>query len=88
MGSRPSKVSPSELGMRGQLGREEAGLLTNLPFASKSPIMSLTKKSSMSLGAQENGFVTPRSRSRSAIYNMARTPYSRVHPASVLKVHL
>ncbi|KAL8551907.1 hypothetical protein ACS0TY_000813 [Phlomoides rotata] len=85
MGSRPSKVSPSELGMRGQLGREEAGLLTNLPFASKSPVMSLTKKSSMSLGAPENGFVTPRSRSRSAIYNMARTPYSRVHPASVLK---
>ncbi|KAK4431214.1 Nuclear pore complex protein [Sesamum alatum] len=85
MGSRPSKVSPSMLGSRRQVGRDEIGLLSSGPFASKSPIMSLTKKTSVSLAAPENGFITPRSRGRSAIYNMARTPYSRVHPTSVLK---
>ncbi|KAL0401461.1 UNVERIFIED_CONTAM: Nuclear pore complex protein [Sesamum latifolium] len=85
MGSRPSKVSPSMLGSRRPVGRDEIGLLSSGPFASKSPIMSLTKKTSVSLAAPENGFITPRSRGRSAIYNMARTPYSRVHPTSILK---
>ncbi|KAL0317208.1 UNVERIFIED_CONTAM: Nuclear pore complex protein [Sesamum angustifolium] len=85
MGSRPSKVSPSMLGSRRPVGRDEIGLLSCGPFASKSPITSLTKKTSVSLAAPENGFITPRSRGRSAIYNMARTPYSRVHPTSILK---
>ncbi|KAL0299096.1 UNVERIFIED_CONTAM: Nuclear pore complex protein [Sesamum radiatum] len=85
MGSRPSKVSPSMLGSRRPVGRDEIGLLSSGLFASKSPITSLTKKTSVSRAAQENGFITPRSRGRSAIYNMARTPYSRVHPTSILK---
>lgn len=85
MGSRPSQVSPSVLGMRNQLGKEGTGLLSDMLIASKSPIMSVTKKTSFSLGASENGFITPRSRGRSAIYNMARTPYSRVRPTSILK---
>ncbi|XP_073142301.1 uncharacterized protein [Henckelia pumila] len=33
----------------------------------------------------ENGFVTPESRGRLAIYSMARTPYSRNHPHSIQK---
>ncbi|XP_075512789.1 LOW QUALITY PROTEIN: uncharacterized protein LOC142548381 [Primulina tabacum] len=33
----------------------------------------------------EIGFVTPKSRGRLAIYSMARTPHSRVHPHSVQK---
>ncbi|KAH6826510.1 hypothetical protein C2S53_014723 [Perilla frutescens var. hirtella] len=85
MGRRPSQVSPSVLGMRNQLGKEGTGLLSDTLIASKSPIMSLAKKTSFSLVAAENGFITPRSRGRSAIYNMARTPYSRVHPTSILK---
>ncbi|KAL2227601.1 UNVERIFIED_CONTAM: Nuclear pore complex protein NUP1 [Sesamum indicum] len=85
MGSRPSKVSPSMLGSRRPVGRDEIGLLSSGPFASKSSLMSLTKKTSVSPAAPENGFITPRSRGRSAIYNMARTPYSRVHPTSILK---
>lgn len=88
MGSRPSQISPSALGMRNQFGKEGTGLLANTLIASKSPIMSLAKKTSVSLGAVENGFTTPRPRGRSAIYNMARTPYSRVNPNSILKVHL
>lgn len=88
MGSRPSQVSPSLLGMRNQLGKEGTGLLTDTLIPSKSPIMSLAKRSSLSRSDAENGFITPRSRGRSAIYTMARTPYSRVHPTSRLKVHL
>jgi len=37
-------------------------------------------------GYPENGFMTPRSRGKYGIYSMARTPYSRVQPASTLKV--
>ncbi|KAL0322101.1 UNVERIFIED_CONTAM: Nuclear pore complex protein [Sesamum calycinum] len=85
LNSKPSKVSPSMLGSRRPVGRDEIGLLSSGPFASKSPITSLTKKTSVSRAAQENGFINPRSRGRSAIYNMARTPYSRVHPTSILK---
>ncbi|KAL3838140.1 hypothetical protein ACJIZ3_022731 [Penstemon smallii] len=85
MGSRPLKVSPSTLGMHIQVGREDTGLLNSTPFAPKSPIMAMTTKTSVSLGAPENGFITPRSRGRSAIYNMARTPYSRFHPTSTVK---
>ncbi|XP_057778695.1 nuclear pore complex protein NUP1 isoform X3 [Salvia miltiorrhiza] len=85
MGSRPSQVSPSLLGLRNQLGKEGTGLLADTVNSSKSPIMSLAKRSSVSMSASENGFITPRSRGRSANYTMARTPYSRVHPTSTLK---
>ncbi|KAI3470665.1 hypothetical protein Pfo_027328 [Paulownia fortunei] len=85
MGSRPSKVSPSILGMHGQVSREDTRLLSNTRFASKSPIMSLTTKTYVGLGAPENGFITPRSQGRSAIYNMSRSLNSRVHPTSTLK---
>ncbi|GFQ07585.1 nuclear pore complex protein nup1 [Phtheirospermum japonicum] len=85
MGSRPSKVSPSVLGMRSRVGKEDTGLLSSFPSASASPIMALTKKTPSSLAAPDNGFITPRSRGRSAIYNMARTPYSKFHLTSNLK---
>ncbi|KAL7107900.1 hypothetical protein ACP275_06G082400 [Erythranthe tilingii] len=80
MGSMPSKVSPSVLGMRGQVARKD--MRGDIPFFSKSPTTSLSKKTSTPLAAPENGFLTPRARGRSAIYSMARTPYSRVNPAS------
>lgn len=86
MGSRPSQVSPSALGMRNQLGKESMGFVADPLIASKSPITSLAQTTSVSRGAADNGFITPRPRGRSAIYTMARTPYSRVHPSSSLKV--
>ncbi|VVA34556.1 PREDICTED: nuclear pore complex [Prunus dulcis] len=85
MGSRPSKVSPSMLGLRGQAHHEDSPILSSLPIQSKSPMMSLVPWTSGNGGAQENGFVTPRSRGRSAIYNMARTPYSRVRTTTTFK---
>ncbi|KAI7980189.1 Nuclear pore complex protein NUP1 [Camellia lanceoleosa] len=84
MGSRPSRVSPSMLGLRGQTLREDASLQNNVPFPPNSPVMSLVPKPVVCVGVSGNGFMTPRSR-RSAIYNMARTPYSRVHPTTTPK---
>ncbi|XP_030551035.1 nuclear pore complex protein NUP1 isoform X2 [Rhodamnia argentea] len=80
MGSRPSKVAPSIPGTRIQTIREDSTMFTYSQHALKSPVMSLVPRSSPRLGALENGYMTPRSRGRSAIYSMARTPYSRVLP--------
>ncbi|XP_028086924.1 nuclear pore complex protein NUP1 isoform X3 [Camellia sinensis] len=85
MGGRPSKVSPSMLGLRSQPLREDANLLNNVPFRPQSPVMSLVPKPAVRVGVSENGFMTPRSRGRSAIYSMARTPYSRVNPTATQK---
>ena len=84
MCSRPSEVTPM-LGPRGQTGREDSVYLNRTPFPSKSRTMSLVPKLS---GPRplENGFLTPRSRGRSAVYSMARTPYSR--PQSTVKVSM
>ncbi|KAL0716973.1 hypothetical protein Bca4012_066295 [Brassica carinata] len=83
MGSRPSEVTPSMLGLRGQAVREDSIFLNRTPFPAKSPTMSLVPKLS-GQRPQENGFVTPRTRGRSAVYSMARTPYSR--PQSSVKI--
>ncbi|XWS57109.1 hypothetical protein CRYUN_Cryun09bG0143300 [Craigia yunnanensis] len=85
MGSRPSKVSVSMLGLHNQVPSGDSALLSNKIFPSKSPIMSLVPRSSGHVRSLGNGSVTPRSRGRSAIYSMARTPYSRVNSAAVLK---
>ncbi|KAJ7970648.1 Nuclear pore complex protein NUP1 [Quillaja saponaria] len=85
MGSRPSKVSPSVLRLRSQAFREEPTLVNSQSFVNISPIMSNAPRSSSHGGAIENGFITPRSRGRSAIYSMARTPYSKVYSTSTLK---
>ncbi|KAI8029448.1 Nuclear pore complex protein NUP1 [Camellia lanceoleosa] len=85
MGGRPSKVSQSMLGLRSQPLREDANLLNNVPFRPESPVMSLVPKPAVRVGVSENGFMTPRSRGRSAIYSMARTPYSRVNPTATQK---
>ncbi|XWS74675.1 hypothetical protein CRYUN_Cryun01aG0018300 [Craigia yunnanensis] len=85
MGSRPSKASVSMFGLHNQVPRGDSVLLSNKIFPSKSPIMSLVPRSSGQFGSLGNGFVTPRSWGRSAINSMARTPYSRVNSAAVLK---
>ncbi|KAI8563335.1 hypothetical protein RHMOL_Rhmol03G0104200 [Rhododendron molle] len=69
MGSRPSKVSPSMLGLRSQALREDANLLDNVSYSPKTPVR---------VGIPKNGFMNPRSRGKSAIYDMARTPYLNV----------
>ncbi|KAL0452096.1 UNVERIFIED_CONTAM: Nuclear pore complex protein [Sesamum latifolium] len=77
MDNRSSKVSPTMLGMHSQVSKEDARLISDTRFSLKSPLMSLKTKASIGLGAPENGFLTPRSRGRSAIYSMPRSPYSR-----------
>ncbi|XP_042511254.1 nuclear pore complex protein NUP1-like isoform X2 [Macadamia integrifolia] len=85
MGNIPSKVSPSTLGLRSQVLREELPLVSNVPFPRKSSGLSLVPRSSVRFagvsGVSENGYQTPRSQGRSAIYGMVRTPYSRIHSA-------
>ncbi|KAG2672490.1 hypothetical protein I3760_13G044200 [Carya illinoinensis] len=85
MGSRPSKVSPSMLGIRNQAYGEESTMISSQPFPPKSSIMPLVPRSPGNAGYPENGFTTPRSRGKSAIYSMGRTPYSRVDPTSTHK---
>lgn len=79
MGSRQSRVSPLVQSFRNQTVREV------VPFVSQSPIASLARRPGI-FGVTENGFTTPKSRGRSAVYNMARTPYSRVRPTDFQKV--
>lgn len=88
MDNRPSKASVSMTGLDNQVPRGDSALPSNKTFPSKSPIMSLVPRSSGHVGSPVNGFVTPRLRGRSAIYSMARTPYSRVNSAAALKVHM
>ncbi|CAK8570492.1 unnamed protein product [Lathyrus sativus] len=83
MESRPSKVSPSVLSLRSPTG-EDSTLLKG-HFAQKSPVMSIVPRATNHARVYENGFLTPRSRGRSAIYTMAQTPYPKVYPASTLK---
>ncbi|XAR64917.1 hypothetical protein NMG60_11008812 [Bertholletia excelsa] len=85
MGRRPPKVSPSILGLHSQALKEDANVHTDASFTSKYPVESLVQKQTVCVGVPENGFVTPRSRGRSAIYNMARTPYHGHHPTAAQK---
>ncbi|KAL4325670.1 hypothetical protein GQ457_11G006890 [Hibiscus cannabinus] len=84
MGSRPQKVSVSMLRSHNHMPTADSALLNNKSFPSKSPITSLAPRSDH-VGSPVNGFATPRSWGRSAIYSMARTPYSRANSAVVLK---
>ncbi|PON79826.1 hypothetical protein PanWU01x14_010580 [Parasponia andersonii] len=80
-------TSPSMLGIRSQAIKENSAAIytRNLTSPSNLPITPLVSRTAGHVNARENGFITPRSRGRSAIYSMARTPYSRVHPANSLK---
>ncbi|KAF8395484.1 hypothetical protein HHK36_019430 [Tetracentron sinense] len=89
MGSRPLKASPSILGFRSQAFRDTAALQSNLSFPPMSPSMSLAPRSAIRFagvtGVPEVGGLTPRPRGRSAIYSMARTPFSKVHLSAANK---
>ncbi|KAL4339837.1 hypothetical protein GQ457_08G013060 [Hibiscus cannabinus] len=84
MGSRPQKASVSVLRSHNQMPMTDTALLNNKSFPYKSPIRSFVPRSGH-VGSPGNGFVTPRSLGRSAIYSMARTPYSSANSAIVLK---
>ncbi|GLT93378.1 hypothetical protein SLE2022_111740 [Rubroshorea leprosula] len=85
MDGRPSKNSAPLLSLRSQAHREDSSELSGRLFPSKPRVMSLVPMSSGHVGGLGSGFVTPRSLGRSAIYNMARTPYSRANKTAALK---
>lgn len=79
MGSTPSNLSPTVVGNHSQVTREDTNLLSNMRVSSKPVSMSLMTNSTVGSGSPGNGCLTnPRSLGRSAIYNMARTPYFKV----------
>ncbi|KAK7268598.1 hypothetical protein RIF29_21299 [Crotalaria pallida] len=84
MGSRPSKVSSAMLGVQSPALWEGPAFLKSENLPLNSPIMSIVPRTRHA-GAHENGFAIPRTRGRSAIYSMARTPYARIYPTSTLK---
>lgn len=86
MGSRPSKISPSVLGLHSKPMADNSIVQIDQLFPSKSPIASVVPRSSGHVVSVENGFLRPRSRGRSAIYSMARTPYSKVQSTSTPQV--
>ncbi|XP_039051670.1 nuclear pore complex protein NUP1-like [Hibiscus syriacus] len=85
MGSRTTKTFVSRPGLQNQVSRGDLTFQSNKIFPSTSSTMSLMPRSSGHVGSLRNSFVTPRSRGRSAIYSMARTPCSRVNSAITLK---
>ncbi|KAK4759948.1 hypothetical protein SAY87_023079 [Trapa incisa] len=85
MTSRPSKLSSSMLRLHSQALSEDSTVPSSLGHPSKSPILSLVPSSSGHVGACENSYATPRSRGRSSVYSMAKTPYTRVHLTNALK---
>ncbi|PIA59762.1 hypothetical protein AQUCO_00400571v1 [Aquilegia coerulea] len=88
MGSVPSNVSPSSLALPSQIFRKEVPLLNNVPYTPISSGLSLAPYTPKSSGlplaprsvasVSENCYTVRSSRGRSAIYNMARTPNSRI----------
>ncbi|KAK8467727.1 hypothetical protein PHAVU_007G136500 [Phaseolus vulgaris] len=85
MGSRHYKVSSSVLGVQTSALWEDPTLVNRENFPLNTPIMTIVPRTTKYAAVHENGFITSRSRGRSAIYNMARTPYARIYPASTLK---
>jgi len=86
MGSRHYKVSSSVLGVQTSALWEDPTLVNRENFPLNTPIMTIVPRTTKYAAVHENGFITSRSRGRSTIYNMARTPYARIYPASTLKV--
>lgn len=89
MGSRPSKVSPTILGLRSRIIQEDSSLLT-VPHAKKSSTSLLASRHSVhfsgNLENSANGYLTPRPRGRSALYRTSRSPYFKVHPTTSVRV--
>ncbi|CAI0410602.1 unnamed protein product [Linum tenue] len=84
MGSRPSKVSPSMLALPSQPWKDDSAPQVSKISRPKGSTTSAIYKSSGKAGLTEN-FMTPRSRGKSAVYSMARTPYSRTLSTTVIQ---
>ncbi|KAL5720682.1 hypothetical protein ACHQM5_013327 [Ranunculus cassubicifolius] len=84
MVSAPLNTSPSNLGLRSQPFRNDVPLLANAPYTPKPSGALLTPNSAADFS--ENGYTTRRTRGRSAIYNMARTPNFRIHDTAIRKI--
>ncbi|KAK8509414.1 hypothetical protein V6N13_104692 [Hibiscus sabdariffa] len=78
MGCRTTKLSVSRSGLQNQVPMGDLTFPSNKIFPSTPSTMSVVPSSSGHVGSLGNSFVTPRSRGRSAIYSMARIPYSRI----------
>jgi hypothetical protein len=79
------KVSPSVSGSNDQGLREKSTFTNNqaLVLTSKSPnLLSQSLNTSGGIGVRDNGLSIKQYRGRSAIYNMARSPYFGVHSTS------
>ncbi|XP_050384814.1 nuclear pore complex protein NUP1 isoform X2 [Argentina anserina] len=85
MGSRPSKISPLMLGHRSQAAYDDPHNSRSVAFPSISSCMSVVPRFPSNGATPETGFATPRSRGRSAIHSMARTPYTRIQTHNTLK---
>ncbi|CAN0900581.1 Nuclear pore complex protein NUP1 [Linum grandiflorum] len=85
MGRRPSKVSPSMLGLPNQPWKDDSALQAKHTFRSKGSSTSAINQSSSLAGSKVNGFITPRPRGRSAVYSMARLPYSRTQSTNMIQ---
>ncbi|KAI3809297.1 hypothetical protein L1987_25268 [Smallanthus sonchifolius] len=77
MGTRPTKLSPVTMRPSGQALRQDLVLLNNTTTFPKTPTTSLAPKTAAAIKTSENSLTTLRSRGRSALYNMPRTPYYR-----------
>ena len=85
MGCRPTKAHPSASVVKNEMLSEDLSAYNSF-LRPKLQSMSVIQKPASEIRASSNGFMTPRFRGRSAIYSMARTPYSRPQPTEVLKV--
>ncbi|KAJ0771379.1 hypothetical protein HanPI659440_Chr07g0268511 [Helianthus annuus] len=77
MGSRPTKLSLLPLRPLTQTPRQDLALLNNTATFPKTPATSHTLKTTAAIKTCENGSTTFRSRGRSALYDIPRTPYYR-----------
>lgn len=76
MVSRPSKLSTPITGIQSPAFRESTPLPSNRPPLPKPSDLAVVPRSMIRLsGLSENGYKTPRSQGRSAIYKMSRSPY-------------
>lgn len=76
MVSRPSKLSTPIIGMQSPALREATPFPSNRPPLPKTSDLAVVPRSMVRLsGSSENGYKTPRSQGRSAIYKMSRSPY-------------
>ncbi|KAJ0966345.1 hypothetical protein J5N97_027483 [Dioscorea zingiberensis] len=87
MGSRPSKLSSLRLSSQSHVSREDTDSPSSGPNTVKPPDVSVVPRSIVPFSRVPeqplNGYSTPRSRGRSAIYRMSRSPYFNVQATNV-----